>query len=63
MKGMSQIMINNQLPTSDTIHKGTLDPEVSRFHISHGAITDVEPGHWGRHQVTGHGTDVSNHVF
>ena len=56
-------MIYNQLPTSDTIHKGTLAPEVSRFHISHGAITDVEPGHWGRPQVTFHGTDVSNHVF
>ena len=38
-------MIYNQLPTSDTIHKWTLAPEVGRFHIGHGAITDVEPGH------------------
>ena len=54
-------MFSNQLPTSDTIHKWTLAPEVGRFHI--GALTDVEPGHWGVHQVSGHGTDVSNHVL
>ena len=45
---MCQIMFYNQLPTSDTIHKLTLAPEVGRFHI--GAVTNVEPGHWGRHQ-------------
>ena len=45
-----------QLPTSDTIHKWTLAPEVGRFHI--GAPTDVEPGHWEGYQVSGHGTDV-----
>ena len=28
-----------------------------------GALTDVEPGNWGGHQVSGHGTDVSNHVL
>ena len=43
MKPMCQIMFYNQLPTSDTIHKWTLTPEVGRFKI--GARTDVEPGH------------------
>ena len=61
MEPMCQIMFYNQLPTSDTIHKWTLAPEVGWFHI--GALTDVEPGHWGGHQVTGHGTNVSNHVL
>ena len=45
IKPMCQIMFCNQLPTSDTIHKWTLAPEVDWFHI--GALTDVEPGHWG----------------
>ena len=54
MKPMCQIMFYNQLPTSDTIHKGSLAPEVGRFHI--GVLADVEPGHWGRHQVSGHDT-------
>ena len=61
MEAMIQFMIYSQLPTSDTIHKLTLGPEVGRFHI--GALTDVEPGHWGGHQVSSHGTDVSNHVL
>ena len=30
---MCQIMFYNQLPTTDTIHKWTLPPEVGRFHI------------------------------
>ena len=47
MKPICQIMFYNQLATSDTIHKWTLAPEVGQFHI--GALTDVEPGHWGRH--------------
>ena len=45
-----------QLPPSDSIHKWTLAPEVGRFHI--GALKNVEPGHWGGHQVSGHGRDV-----
>ena len=61
MKLMCQIMFYNQLPTSDTIHKWTLAPEVGLFHI--GAFTDMEPGHWGRHQVSSHETDMSNHVY
>ena len=36
---MCQIMFYNKLPTSDTIHKWTLAPEVVQFHI--GALTDV----------------------
>ena len=54
-------MFYNQLPTSDTIHKWTLASEVGRFHI--GDMTDVETGRWGGHQVSGHGTDVPNHVL
>ena len=61
MESMCQIMFYNQLPTSDTIHKRTFAPEVGRFHI--GAMTDVETGHWGGHNVSGHGTDVPNHVL
>ena len=45
MKGMFKIMIYIQLPTSDTIHKWTLAPEVGRLNI--GGLTDVEPGPWG----------------
>ena len=51
MKPMCQIMFYNQLPTSDTIHKWTLTPDVGRFNI--GALTDLEPGLWGGHQVSG----------
>ena len=43
---MCQIVFYNQLPTSDTIHKWTLAPEVGPFHIN--ASTNVEPGHMGR---------------
>ena len=53
---MCQIVFNNQLPTPDTIHKWTLAPKVGRFQIS--VLTDVEPGHWGRHQVSSHERDV-----
>ena len=61
IKPMCQIMFYNQLPTSDTIHKWTLTPEEGRFNIE--ALTDVEPGHWGGHQMSGHATDVSNNVL
>ena len=61
MEPLCQIMFYNQLPCSDTIHKWTLAPEVGRFHI--GALSDVEPGHWGGHQVSSDGTDVSNHAL
>ena len=58
---MCQVIFYNQLPTSDTIHKWTLAPEVGMFHI--GALTDVELGPWGGHQVSCLGTDVSNHLL
>ena len=45
IKPMCRIMFYNQLPTSDTIHKWNLAPEVGQFHI--GVLTDVEHGHWG----------------
>ena len=61
MEPMCRIMFYNQLPTSDTIHKWTLAPEKGRCHI--GALIDVEPGHWGGHQVSGHGTDVLKSCF
>ena len=57
MEPMCQIMFFNQLPTSDTIHKWTLAPEVGQFHI--GALSDEEPGHWAGH--LGHETNGSNH--
>ena len=61
MEPMCQIMFCNQLPTSDTIiHKWTLAPEGAG---SIGALTNVEPLHWGGHQVSGHGTDVSSHIL
>ena len=52
MKPICQIMFYNQLPTSDTIQKWTPTPEVGWFNI--GALTDVEPGAWGGHQVSRH---------
>ena len=58
---VSKNVFYDQLPTSVTIHKWTLAPEVFRFHI--GTFTDVERGHWGRHQVSGYGNDASNHVL
>ena len=61
MEPMCQIMVYNQLPTSATIHKWILALEVGRFHIS--ALIDVEPGHWGGHQVSSHGANVSNNVL
>ena len=61
MKPMCQIMFYNQLPTSDTIHKWTLAPEVGRFNI--GAMTDAKTGHWRGHKVSSHEADVSNHVL
>ena len=61
MEPMCEIMFYNQLPTSDTIHKWTMAPEVGRFHM--GALKDVKPRHWGGHQVFSNGTDVSNHVL
>ena len=48
MEPMCQIMFYNQLPTSYTIHKWILAPEVGRFHI--GAITNVIPEDWGGHR-------------
>ena len=53
---MCKIRLYNQLPTSDTIHKWTLPPEVGWLFI--GALNDVEPGHWSGHQVSGHERDV-----
>ena len=61
MKPMCQIMLYNQLQTSDTIHTLTLAPEVGRFNI--GVHTDVDPGHWNGHQVSGHETHGSKHVL
>ena len=51
MEMMCQIMFYNQLPTSDTIHKWTLVPEVGPFHID--APTNVESGHMGQADTKG----------
>ena len=61
MEPMCQVMFYNELPTSATIHRWTLAPEVVWFHI--GALTNVRLGHLGRHQVSVHGANVSNHVL
>ena len=61
MEPMCEIMFYYQLQTSDASHKWTLAPEVGRFHI--GALIDVKSGHWGGLQVSGHETDLSNHVL
>ena len=78
MEPMCQIMFYNKLQTSDTIHKWKLGPEVGRFNIVELTDTNnvknmhlhrdsnpghVEPRHRGGHQVSRHGTDVSNHVL
>ena len=51
-----QLIIKHDL--THWFHGRTLD-----VHLSFRALTDVEPGHCGRHQVSDHGTDVSNHVL
>ena len=60
MEPMCEIMFYNQLPTSDTIQKWILAPEVGWFHIGVliGVLTNVEPRHWGGYQVSGYGIDV-----
>ena len=60
MEPMSQIMFFNHLATFGTIHKSANGPQVGRFHNGMGPV--VEPGQFG-HMVSGHGTNVSNHVF
>ena len=61
MEPMSQIMFFNHLATFGTIYKSAKGPQVGRFHNGMGPV--VEPGQWCGHMVSGHGTNVSNHVF
>ena len=58
---MSQIMFYNNLATFGTIYKSAKGPQVGRFH--NGMGPDVERGQWYGHLVSGHGTNVSNHVL
>ena len=58
---MSQIMFYNHLATFGTIAKSAKGPQVGRFH--NGMGPDVERGQWCGHLVSGHGTNVSNHVL
>ena len=44
-----------------TIYKSAKGPQVGRFH--NGTGPDVERGQWCGHLVSGHGTNVSNHVL
>ena len=61
MEPMSQIMFFNYLATFGTIYKSAKGPQVGWFHNGMGPV--VEPGQWCGHMVSGHGTNVSNHVF
>ena len=61
MEPMSQIMFYNHLATFATIYKSAKGPQVGRFH--NGMGPDVERGQWCGHMVSGHGTNVSNHVL
>ena len=57
MEQICQIMFYNQLPPCDTITSGPWLQKWAWFQ------NGVEPGHLGGHQVSGHGTDLSNHVY
>ena len=61
MEPMSQIMFYNHLATFATIVKSAKGPQVGRFH--NGMGPDVERAQWCGHLVSGHGTNVSNHVL
>ena len=58
---MCQIMFYNHLATFGTIYKSAKGPQVGRFH--NGMGPDVDRGQWCGHLVSGHGTNVSNHVL
>ena len=44
-------------------HHSQADPGSISWPVPHRCLTDVKPGHWGGHQVSGHGANVSNHVL
>ena len=58
---MCQIMFYNHLATFYTIVKSAKGPQVGRF--LNGMGPDVKRGQWCGHLVSGHGTNVSNHVL
>ena len=58
---MSQIMFCNYLATFGMIDESAIGPQVGRFHNGMGPV--VEPGQWCGHMVSGHVTNVLNHVF
>ena len=58
------IMFYNHLATFGTIYKSAKGPQVGWFHNGMGPETpDVERGQWCGHLVSGHKTNVSNHVL
>ena len=61
MEPMCQIMFYNHLATFGTIDKSTKGPHVGWFH--NGMGPNVERGQWCGHLVSGHETNVSNHVL
>ena len=61
MESMSQIMFFYHLATFGTIYKSAKGPRVGQFHNGMGPV--VERGQWCGHLVSGHGINVSNHVF
>ena len=65
MEPMCQIMFYNQLLTSDTIQKWSISPPWLQ---KWAGLTSVpspiwNPDNGGGHQVSSHGTDLSNHVL
>ena len=61
MEPMPQIIFFTHLATFGIIYKSAKGPQVGRFH--NGMGPDVERGQWCGHLVSGHGTNVSNHVL
>ena len=58
---MSQIMFYYHLATFGSIVKSAKGAQVGRFH--NGMGPDVEQGQWCGHLVSGHGTNVLDHVL
>ena len=61
METMCQIMFYNHLATLGKIDKSPKGPQVGLFHSGMGP--NVELGQWCGHPVSGHETNVSNHVL
>ena len=61
MQPMCQMTFYTHLATFGNIVKSAKGPQMGRFH--NGMGPDVERGQWCGHLVSGHKTNVSNHVL